>query len=238
MPERLPTLPPRHVRSAPEQISATIREWILEGTLRAGDRLPSEEKLAETFGVSRPTVRESLRELRSASLLTSTRGRTGGYRVAEMSVRTLGASVAEAISFSLSMQTLSSEQLFEVRVALEVQSAETAALRRSEPDIARLREAMSSLLELPPDPEELLTRDLDFHRVLAEATHNPLIIGFAGAITSAFRHVAADVGAISPAEMVAHVDEVVEAVAAGDAAAAGRAMRAHLHYFASYFRLS
>lgn len=238
MPERLPALPARHVRSAPEQISATIREWILEGTLRAGDRLPSEEKLAETFGVSRPTVRESLRELRSASLLTSSRGRTGGYRVAEMSVRTLGSSVAEAISFSLSMRTLSPAQLFEVRTALEVQSAETAAVRRTEEDLARLREAVQRLLDLPADPEELLTRDLDFHRVLAEATHNPLIIGFAGAITSAFRHVAADVGEISPREMVAHVDEVVDAVAAGDAASAGVAMRAHLHYFADYFRLA
>jgi DNA-binding FadR family transcriptional regulator len=238
MPERLPTLPSRHVRSAPEQISATIREWILEGTLRAGDRLPSEEKLADTFGVSRPTVRESLRELRAASLLTSTRGRTGGYRVAEMSVRTLGASVAEAISFSLSMQTLSPAQLFEVRSALEVQSAETAALRRSDADLIRLRDASTTLIDLPADPDDVLTRDLDFHRVLAEATHNPLIIGFAGATTSAFRHVASDVGAISAAEMVAHVDEVVEAVAARDAAAAGRAMRAHLHYFASYFRLA
>lgn len=238
MPDRQPALPARHVRSAPEQISATIREWILEGTLHAGDRLPSEEKLAETFGVSRPTVRESLRELRSASLLTSSRGRTGGYRVAEMSVRTLGASVAEAISFSLSMRTLSPAQLFEVRVALEVQSAETAALHRSEADLVRLREAMTTLLDLPADPEVVLTRDLEFHRVLAEATHNPLIIGFAGATTSAFRHVAADVGAISAAEMVAHVDEVVEAVSAADRAAAGVAMRAHLHYFASYFRLT
>ena len=77
-----------------------------------------------------------------------------------------------------------------------------------------------------------------FHRVLAECTHNPLIIGFAGATTTAFRHVAADVGNISASEMVAHVDEVVDAVAAADPESAGRAMRAHLHYFASYFRLA
>jgi GntR family transcriptional regulator, transcriptional repressor for pyruvate dehydrogenase complex len=238
MPDRLPALPARPVRTAPEQISAAIREWILEGTLRAGDRLPSEEKLAETFGVSRPTVRESLRELRSASLLTSSRGRTGGYRVAEMSVRTLGASVAEAISFSLSMQTLSSAQLFEVRSALEVQSAKTAAAHRTEEDLVKLRDAVKILLDLPAHPEDVLTRDLDFHRVLAESTHNPLIIGFAGATTSAFRHIAADVGEISAKQMTAHVDEVVDAVSAGDADGAGQAMHAHLHYFARYFRLA
>jgi DNA-binding transcriptional ArsR family regulator len=75
MPEPPSRLPARPVRSAPEQISSAVREWILDGTLSAGDRLPSEEQMATMFGVSRPTVREALRELRSAHLLSSSRGR-------------------------------------------------------------------------------------------------------------------------------------------------------------------
>jgi DNA-binding FadR family transcriptional regulator len=200
--------------------------------------LPSEEKLAAMFGVSRPTIREALRELRSAQLLTSGRGRTGGYRVAEMSLRTLGASVAEAISLSLRMQTLTYAQLFEVRLALEMQAAATAAERRTDDDLDRLRTALNELLQLPADPEDVLSRDLAFHRSLAESTHNPLIIGFAGATTSAFRRFAADVREISSSQMVAHLDEVVDAVAAQDPEAARQAMQAHLDYFASYFRLA
>jgi DNA-binding FadR family transcriptional regulator len=233
-----PRLSARRVQSAPEQIGSAVEQWILDGTLRPGDRLPSEEQMASMFGVSRPTVREALRELRSAHLLSSERGRTGGYRVTEMSVRTLGTSVAEVISLSLRMQTLTYEQLFEVRLALELQAAGAAAERRSDEDLARLQVALDELLALPADPEEVLARDLVFHRVLAECTHNPLIIGFAGATTTAFRRFTADVQEISSQQMVAHLDEVVVAVAARDAGAAQRAMRAHLDYFASYFRLA
>jgi DNA-binding FadR family transcriptional regulator len=46
------------------------------------------------------------------------------------------------------------------------------------------------------------------------------------------------VGEISAKQMTAHVDEVVDAVSAGDADGAGQAMHAHLHYFARYFRLA
>lgn len=231
-------LPARPVRSAPEQIGTAVKEWILDGTLHPGDRLPSEEQMAKMFGVSRPTVREALRELRSNHLLSSGRGRTGGYRVAEVSVRTLGASVAEAISLSLQMQTLTYAQLFDVRVALELQAAASAAELRTDEELDRLRAALAELLQLPSDPEEVLARDLTFHRTLAESSHNPLLIGFAGATTTAFWRFAADVGEISATQMVAHLDEVVEAVAAHDADGAQLAMRAHLGYFASYFRLA
>ncbi len=223
------------MQSAPEQIGSAVKQWILDGTLQPGDRLPSEEQMAKLFGVSRPTVREALRELRAAQLVSSTRGRTGGYRVAE--ARPLGAGVAEAISLSLRMQTLTYAQLFDVRVALEVQAAGNAAELRTDEDLGRLRAALAEVLGLPTDPETLLARDLAFHRTLAESTHNPLLIGFAGATTTAFRRFAADVREIAASEMVAHLDEVVEAVAARDPDLARRAMRAHLDYFASFFRL-
>jgi GntR family transcriptional regulator, transcriptional repressor for pyruvate dehydrogenase complex len=233
-----PELPARPVQSAPEQIGSAVKEWIFDGTLRPGDRLPSEERMAAMFGVSRPTVREALRELRSSQLLSSGRGRTGGYRVAEVSVRTVGAGVAEAISLSLRMQTLTYAQLFDVRLALEVQAAGSAAEVRTDEDVDLLRGTLSELLELPDEPGEMLSRDLAFHRALAESTHNPLLIGFASATSTAFWRFAADLGELSPTQMVAHVDEVVEAVAAREPEAARRAMRAHLGYFARYFELA
>ncbi len=227
----------RRVQSAPEQIAASIRESILDGTLASGDRLPSEQEMATMYGVSRPTVREALRTLRADHVLVSSRGRTGGYRVAELSLRQLDTSVAEAITLSLSMRTLTYAQLFAVRYDLELRSASTAARHRTAEDLARLRAVAPDPEALPTAPEEVLACDVAFHRVLADCSHNPLLIGFAGATTTAFRRFGDDVQQVDPPQMLAHLDEIVDAVAAGDAAGAQEAMRRHLAYFVTYFGL-
>lgn len=227
----------RRVQSAPEQIASSIRESILDGTLAAGDRLPSEQEMATMYGVSRPTVREALRTLRADHVLVSSRGRTGGYRVAELSLGMLDSSVAEAITLSLSMKTLTYAQLFAVRYDLELRSAGTAARHHSAEDLERLKAVAPDPRALPSTAEEVHATDVAFHRTLAECSHNPLLIGFAGATTTAFRRFDEDVQEVDPPSMLAHLDEVVAAVAASDAAAAQEAMRRHLSYFVTYFGL-
>ena len=224
------------VLTLPEQIVARVRESILDGSLGPGDRLPSEQAMAEMFGCSRPTVREALRTLRADHILTSARGRGGGYRVAELSPRALGASVGEVISLSLGMKTLDYAQLFAVRFDLELRSAATAATERTEADLAALRAT------LPDDPADLpveaaLSADVSFHRALAEASHNPLLVGFAGATATAFRRFAEEVQEVDPPRVLDGTREVVEAVAAGDPDASREAMRRHLAYFSRYFGL-
>jgi DNA-binding FadR family transcriptional regulator len=224
------------VRTLPQQIAASIRESILDGSLGPGDRLPSEEAMAEMYGCSRPTVREALRTLRGDRVLTSARGRGGGYRVAELSPATLGASVGEVISLSLETKALDYGQLFAVRFDLELRSAATAAQVRTDADLEALRAT------LPDDPaalpvEAALAADVAFHRALAEASHNPLLIGFAGATATAFRRFAEEVQAVDPPKVLDGTEDVVEAVAAQDPDAAREAMRAHLAYFSRHFGL-
>jgi GntR family transcriptional regulator, transcriptional repressor for pyruvate dehydrogenase complex len=225
------------VLTLPEQIAASIRESILDGSLGPGDRLPSEESMATMFGCSRPTVREALRTLRADRVLTSARGRGGGYRVAELSLPELGASVGEVISLSLGMKTLDYAQLFAVRFDLELRSAATAAAERTDEDLAALRAT------LPDDPAELpveaaLSADVAFHRALAEASHNPLLVGFAGATATAFRRFSEEAQEVDPSRVLDGTREVVEAVAAADPDASREAMRAHLAYFSRYFGLT
>jgi GntR family transcriptional regulator, transcriptional repressor for pyruvate dehydrogenase complex len=224
------------VRTLPEQIAASIRESILAGSLGPGDRLPSEEAMAEMYGCSRPTVREALGTLRADGVLTSARGRGGGYRVAELSLGALGASVGEVISLSLGTGTLGYGQLFAVRFDLELRSAATAAAVRTEADLEALRAT------LPGAGEELtveaaLAADVAFHRALAEASHNPLLVGFAGATATAFRGFSEEVQEVDPAQVLDGLPEVADAVAAADPDAARAAMRAHLAYFSHYFGL-
>ncbi|WP_320669793.1 FadR/GntR family transcriptional regulator [Patulibacter defluvii] len=231
-----PFTAPQQVQSAPQQIASSIKQSILDGQLKPGDRLPSEERLAAMFGVSRPTAREALRTLRADHVLVSSRGRTGGYRVAEMSLRALGSSVAEVISLSLSMRTLTYAQLFEVRHALELLSAASAAEHRSAEDLLRLEAALPG--GPPLDPDAALAADLAFHAALADCTHNPLIIGFVDATSTAFRRFSDEARGIDPQLLFGHLDAVVEAVEARDPAAAEAAMRRHLEYFARYFELA
>jgi GntR family transcriptional regulator, transcriptional repressor for pyruvate dehydrogenase complex len=224
----------RTVLTAPQQIASAITASILDGSLRPGDKLPSEEEMASLFGVSRPTVREAVRHLRTQHVLVSSRGRTGGYRVAEFSLETLSAGLGELISLSLVIETLTYGQLFEVRHALDVLAAGLAAARRTDDDLERLRAALP---RLGADPAAVAVDDLAFHRVLADCTHNTLISSFSAATTSAFRRFSADLHQAAPELVIAHLDEVVAAVEAGDAQAAQDAMRRHLAYSVEYFGL-
>jgi DNA-binding FadR family transcriptional regulator len=134
------------------------------------------------------------------------------------------------------MKTLDYGQLFAVRFDLELRAAATAAQVRTDADLETLRAI------LPEDPGELpveaaLAVDIAFHRALAEASHNPLLIGFAGATATAFRRFSEEVQEVDPPRVLDGIAEVVDAVAAQDPDASREAMRHHLAYFSRYFGL-
>ncbi|MFD9651098.1 GntR family transcriptional regulator [Streptomyces mirabilis] len=68
-------MPPQNTQPKYRQIAAYLREGILNGTYPAGQPLPSEESLAKQFGVTRPTVRQGLTELRASGLVEVIMGR-------------------------------------------------------------------------------------------------------------------------------------------------------------------
>ena len=61
-----------------KQIATNIREAIVNGALKVDQKLPTEEELAERFGVSRPTIREALKRLAAQNLIHTRRGPAGG----------------------------------------------------------------------------------------------------------------------------------------------------------------
>jgi len=220
------------IKSAPQQIASAIKESIVDGTLAPGTRLPTEQELTELFGVSRPTLREALKELRAAQVLIAERGRNGGYRVAEFSPRSLAATVGEFVSLSIAARTTTYRQLFEVRLALEVLAAQSAARNRTDADLERLEAALPR-----PDVdsfEKLLRDDIGFHRAVADASHNPLIIAYIGASSIAFQRFSGLEESYSEG-IVAHLDEVFAGVRDRDADRAGQAMDVHLRYFADFY---
>jgi len=227
---------PYTVLTAPQQIAAAIKREILEGVLKPGDRLPSEQELAGLFGVSRPTVRTGLQELCAAQILVVQRGRKGGYRVGDFSLTQLEANVMEFISLSLVVETLKPEQFLEVRFAHELLCAETAARRRTSDSLARLEQVQQELAGCD-DPRRAFDTDLQFHRMLAEATGNPLILSIEGAMIAVLRRLIGDGARTTPTETLGNLDEIIDAVRDGDPDAARAAMRRHLAHSVSHYGL-
>jgi GntR family transcriptional repressor for pyruvate dehydrogenase complex len=230
------------VLSAPRQISTAIKREILEGTLKPGDRLPSEERLAELFGVSRPTVRAALQELSSAGTVVVQRGRGGGYRVSASSLDNLQTTVTEFIALSLVVEALTPSDFLEVRHELELLSAGAAALRRSDEQLERLSEIEERIKQVirdpaTEDPRRAFELDLEFHRTLAEAADNPLIISFEGAMTAVLHYLFGSGVSVPPEQALGGITEVIEMVRSQDASGARDAMARHLEHSVSHVEM-
>jgi GntR family transcriptional regulator, transcriptional repressor for pyruvate dehydrogenase complex len=225
---------PYIVLTAPQQIAAAIKREILEGVLKPGDRLPPEQDLAELFGVSRPTVRVGLHALCAAEILVVQRGRQGGYRVGDFSFEHLEASVTEFISLSLVMERLKPAQFLEVRYAHELLGAETAARVRTDESVKQLEGVQDEFAACEHDPKRAFETDLRFHRVLAEATMNPLIVSIEGAMIAVLRQFFGDGPPVAPRETLRNLSEIIDAVRDQDPDAAQLAMRRHLAVVTRY----
>jgi GntR family transcriptional repressor for pyruvate dehydrogenase complex len=235
---RPPTPVARPVLTAPQQIATAIKDWILDGSMRPGDRLPPEPELAELFGASRPTVRAALQELCANEVLTVRRGRTGGYRVSDISLELLGPRITEFITLSLTVKTIELTQVYEVRRELELLIAELAAERRTPEGLAGLEGILAAAEVVPPvTSNAAIDFDLRYHRELASCTANPLLIGLEQAMDSAYRQFRARSNEeVSPHGALRGLDDLTAAVAAQDRAAARAAMERHLSYSDEFFR--
>jgi len=231
------------ILSAPRQVAAAIKREILQGELKPGDRLPSEDRLAELFGVSRPTVRAALQELSSAGTVVVRRGRGGGYRVSTFSLDTLTTAVTEYIAFSLVVESLTPPQFLEVRRELELLSADAAARRCSAEHLARLEELDARIEQViedaapPQDPRAAFELDLEFHRALADAADNPLLVSFEGAMIVVLHQLFGSGASVPPKSALGDVRAVIDAVRRRDSGAARDAMARHLTHSVDHLEL-
>jgi len=148
------------------QIADQIRASILAGEFTPGDRLPPERELAESFGVSRPSVREALNMLGASGLVSSYQG--GGTVVLSLVETAAGNPLTELIR----SQQERALDVIEVRKGMESWTAFFAAQRALPEDIRRLEEIVAGMgrnLEGALPSEDL---DANFHIVIARATHN------------------------------------------------------------------
>ncbi len=156
--------------AAPERLSdrvaGQLARRIDRGELGPDQRLPTEQQLAERFGVSRTVVREAVSRLKSMGLVVSRQG--AGVFVAPRGQ-------ARPLAFDPSvLQSLESVvHVVEVRRALEGEVAALAAQRITPAKARALRAALQKLDAAVADGADGVEEDLAFHRCIAQATGNP-----------------------------------------------------------------
>lgn len=166
---------------ASEYIERKIAELILDGRLKTGDRLPTEKEMARQFGVSLVTLREALRALEIFGLIGKRKGQGGGVFVSEIN----SDSIKTALGYFLSFHYLSPQHLYEVRKIIEpgvvkfaAQKITSAEIKKLEKNIAHCEEKLRRTKThfSKKDFFELDKEHVNFHRLIAEMTHNPILI--------------------------------------------------------------
>ena len=160
--------------SLARQIAESLREMILSGKLKIDERLPTEDELAVRFGVSRPTIREALKRLAAENLIQSRRG-PGGTLVKRPSLDDVSTRFAEAMRLLAGLGEFKPEAIFEARSELESLCCRLAAKRRKKADLDNMRAELTQQRDPKLSDEEFCASDVRFHRVLVEATQNPIL---------------------------------------------------------------
>ena len=227
---------PHERRTASDDIAQEIRRYI-QG-LQPGDRIGTEQSLAAEFGVSRPTIREALRQLSSVHLIQSTRGPGGGIFVARTANEGMGRSLSESIDNMLTTDAVSLSQLLTARIVLEVPLAGLAAKNADAAAIAKLEEVLVETEACLGDHDAFVKWDATFHRTLAAAAGNDLLVAF---ISWAYdvlqpKMVSTLRDAVGETEILEQHRAVFRAVKGRKPAKAEAAMRAHLEYLFDVLR--
>lgn len=152
-----------------EQVVEQIKKMIINGTLRKGDKLPTERDLAEQLQVSRTSVREALRALEVIGLVESRQG-AGNY-IKE----SFGDNLFEPMSMMFLLEKGAPLEILEFRKVLEVEAAVLAAKRINEEEVETLGKLLDEM-KACADEDRSIILDKEFHFTIAKASKNLLII--------------------------------------------------------------
>jgi GntR family transcriptional repressor for pyruvate dehydrogenase complex len=217
-----------HIQREPrlaDKVADLLRTRIMERQLQPGDRLPTERELGDQFGVSRTVVREAVRTLAAKGLIEVRSG--SGVYVSSVDQ----SAVRESMHmFLLATGVPSYTQIHELRRVLEVEIAALAAERASDADVEALDRACRDMAAAADDIEAASAADVEFHRLLAQATYNRLFIVMIDSIGDILLSIRKATLGISGRMRggVKYHRAIYERVAAHDPEGAREAMRVHL----------
>jgi DNA-binding FadR family transcriptional regulator len=218
------------VPKASDVLAARLRELILAGGLGPGRWLPAERDLVSQSGLSRATVRESIRILEIEGLVETRPGRKGGTVVRRPESETM----TRSLEIFIRGRHLRLASLLEVREAVEPVSAALAARRRTDDELANLERLDAALAEAFDDVKAFLVANVHWHVAIARMSQNELLAGFMEAIASGVL-AGTDIAdfnsnEVRRAALRAH-GRIQQAIRDQDPDAARRRMVRHLHAY-------
>jgi DNA-binding FadR family transcriptional regulator len=211
-----------------EAVLAQLKEAILLGHFKSGEKLPSERELTQEFQVSRGVIREAIRALEITGFVVLRQGPTGGAFVTNLSFDHVGNAFLDLFLAN----KVSMPELAHVRYYIEPEVARLAALNATAEDKKRLAEAQEAEF-LPVTTATARIGQLQrVHHIIAESCRNHF---FEAISKSMMRLTYEIVEAVDPDHQALHMpgehQEIIEAVTNGNADKAKAAMRKHLEKF-------
>ncbi len=213
------------VRAPSELIVEQLRDLIVQGVLKPGQRLPSERIMAERFEVSRGIVREALRRMEFYGVVR-TLPQSGTV------LENLGATTLVFLMDNLlEMPGNDFGTLAEARLMVEPRAAALAARNATKMQVAEIRQVHDRIVNASRNGQQALEENMLLHLRIAGASGNAVIRSFVSQIEPEIMRLSIQYDAYRGsriAEVVEEHEAIVGGIEAGDAAAAEEAMTRHL----------
>lgn len=190
-----------------DEVYEQMKELIISGQWGLGNKIPSENELAQSFNVSRNTVRSAIQKLKAVDILTTKQGQ--GTYVCSSVMKNIIKNIIPIVFVS----TEEIIQIEEFRKPLEMESVALAAIRRDEDDIINMQKAITKMLENIEDHQKFSAADYEFHLCIAKASKNKMfdrtIAGLKEVICASFEKMCEELG--TELGMQEHI-EIFEAI--------------------------
>lgn len=209
-----------------EIIANKVRDQIRDGKLRTGDKLPPEREMAQQLGTSRNALREALRSLEHAGLISLHKGARGGAFITDGNP----SAVAQSMEDLMHLGGINLANVTEARLAIETAIVEIAAAKGTTAAFEALDRNIDKVEELTQarDMDAKAALNMEFHVLLAEATGNPVLVLMMRTLMDLLRSVHRPITAEDTVDIIKSRRRFMRLLRGRQATAASAEMKDHL----------